>query len=479
MAEARYEIDRRPIAIVLVSRLRRQLWIALLLGIFAFLLGLAPPQGLTTAGWGTLCVFALCATLYATALLPLAITSLLAIALVPMLDILGARETYAFFGSKVVFFILGAFMLSAAMSASGLSERAATGFVRRFGRTPRRLILSIFLLCALGSTVMSEHAVAVMVFPIVRDIARALDLRQPDSNTGRGIFFGMFWGCVIGGSLTVLGGGRGPLAIGILEEATKHTLTVSFVDYSLFALPMVIVLMATGYWLLRHRFPPEIDSTAKALTELEDRLRRMGKVTPREAVVGLVLVLTIGLWAIAGEDYGLANIALVSMAALFALGAVQWRDVQEHVDWGLVVMYGGAICLGSTMERTGAALWLTERVFEGVSVGPESLMMLIALGGAVATEFMSNSAVVAMLLPPALSLAEQQGIDLRAMTMAVVLPTNFAFLLPIATPVAALAWTSGYFTPRTVVINGLVLNLFAWLAMALLIYVWWPVIGLL
>jgi sodium-dependent dicarboxylate transporter 2/3/5 len=479
MADARYEIDRRPIAIVLVSRLRRQIWIGILLGLFAFLLGLDAPEGLTIQGWGTLCVFALCATLYATALLPLAITSLLAIALVPMLDILGARETYAFFGSKVVFFILGAFMLSAAMSVTGLSERAATGFVRRFGGTPRRLILSIFLLCAAGSTVMSEHAVAVMVFPIVRDIARALDLPKPESNMGRGLFFAMFWGCVIGGSLTVLGGGRGPLAIGILEEATQHTQTVSFVEYSLFALPMVIALLVTGLVLLHRRFPPEIASTATALSELEDRLRRMGKVTPREVVVGIVLVITVGLWAIAGESYGLANIALVSMAALFALGALNWRDVQEHVDWGLVVMYGGAICLGSTMERTGAALWLTEQVFDGVNVGPKELMMLIALGGAVATEFMSNSAVVAMLLPPALSLAEQHGIDLRAMTMAVVLPTNFAFLLPIATPVAAMAWTSGYFTPRAVVSSGLVLNLFAWLSMALLIYLWWPAVGLL
>ncbi|MCB9729510.1 MAG: DASS family sodium-coupled anion symporter [Deltaproteobacteria bacterium] len=478
MSEARYEIDRRPILIVLVSRLRRQLWIGVLLTLFFLLLGLSPPQGLTTAGWGTLCVFALCATLYATALLPLAITSLLAIALVPMLGILGARETYAFFGSKVVFFILGAFMLSAAMSVTGLSERAATVFVRRFGGTPRRLVLSVFFLCAVGSTVMSEHAVAVMVFPIVRDIARALDLRQSESNMGRGLFFGMFWGCVVGGSLTVLGGGRGPLAIGILEEATQHTLTVGFLEYSLFALPMVIVLLLTGVTLLWRHFPPEIASTATALAELEERLRRMGKVTPREGVVGLVLVITVGLWAVAGEEYGLANIALVSMAALFALGALKWMDVQKHVDWGLVVMYGGAICLGSTMERTGAALWLTEQVFDGVGVGPQGLMMLIALGAAVATEFMSNSAVVAMLLPPALSLAEQKGIDLRAMTMAVVLPTNFAFLLPIATPVAALAWTSGYFRPRVVLRTGLVLNVFAWLAMALLIYGWWPAVGL-
>ena len=55
----RYEIDRRPLPIVLVSRLRRQLYIAGLLVVFALLLDFAPPEGLTQSGWATLCVFGL------------------------------------------------------------------------------------------------------------------------------------------------------------------------------------------------------------------------------------------------------------------------------------------------------------------------------------------------------------------------------------------------------------------------------------
>ena len=474
----RYEIDRRPIGVVLLSRLRRQVFIGLLLVGFALLLQVSPPSGLTEAGWRTLCVFALCASLWATSLLPMAITSLLAIALVPMLGILDARDTYAYFGSKVVFFILGAFMLSAAMTATGLTKRLATWVVRRFGGTPRRLVLAVFLLCASASTLMSIHAVAVMVFPILLDLARALTLRRPHSALGRALFFALGWGCVIGGSLTVLGGGRGPLAIGILEEATGDAATIGFVDYTVYAWPMVLGLVVVALAMLTWLFRPEVQSTERALVLLERQLQQLGKITPRELVVAAVLILTVGLWAVAGDTYGLANIALVSMAALFALGALDWHVIQRHVSWGIVLMYGGAICLGGVMERSGAALWLTEQVLLDTGLGPRELMLFLAVISAVLTEFMSNSAVVAMLMPPALSLAETQGIDLRAMTMAIVLPSNFAFIFPVSTPVTAIAWSGGYFRAPVVGLTGGLLHLVAWALVGLLIYVWWPLIGL-
>ena len=473
-----FEIDRRPLGVVLFSRLKRQFWIAMFFVLFSLALGLEPPDGLSPEGWSALCIFGLCGLLWATSTLPLAVTSLLAIALVPMLDILAARETYAYFGSKVVFFILGAFMLAAALIATGLSQRFATLFVRRFGHTPRRLIVAIFALCASASTVMSGHAVAVMVFPIVRDIERALSLVKSDSDMGRALYFALMWGCIIGGSLTVLGGGRAPLAIGILEEASGDTTSIGFLEYIRYSWPIVVLLVVAALTMLRSAFPPEIDSTLKAQQELERRLHEMGKITPKEIVVGLVVVITIVLWALAGDSHGLANIAICSIAALFAVGALDWEAIQSHVNWGIIVMYGGAICLGGVMEQTGAATWLTQSLITDDSTQTGLIMLGFALIGAVLTEFMSNSAVVAMLLPPALSLASVHGIDLRAMTMVVVLPSNFAFMFPISTPVTGIAWSAGFFKPQLVARTGALLHGVAWTGMALLIFVYWPAIGL-
>ncbi|TNF30460.1 MAG: SLC13/DASS family transporter [Deltaproteobacteria bacterium] len=475
----RFEIDRRPIGVVLLDRLWKQLVLAALLGAFAVAVGLEPPAGLTPAGWKSLCIFALSAVLWATALLPLAITSLLAMSLVPLLGIMPASKAYGFFGSKVVFFMLGALMLSAAMIRSGLSTRLATAVVRRFGATPRRLVMAIFLLCAGGSMLMNEHAVAVMVLPIVVDTARALNLQPLRSPLGRALCFALAWGCIIGGSLTVLGGSRGPLAIGILEEATHGATTISFVDYIVFGAPMVLLMLVAGALLLRFRFTPEVTDTAEAVATLERRAKQLGKLSARELVVALIMTATVLSWAFVGDAVGLDTIAIFAMAALFALRAVSWAEVESEVSWGVVLMYGGAISLSAAMSETGAALWLAEHVFSGAAGSPTALLIVVALLSALLTEFMSNAAVVAMLLPPVFSIAAGWGVDLRAATMAVVLPSNFAFMMPIATPATALAWSAGYYTPREVAKNGFAMNLAGFASVLLLVLGWWPLIGIL
>lgn len=473
----RFEIDRRPIAVVLLSRLRRQLWLAALLVAFGLAVGGGGPAGLSEAGFKTLCVFGLCVVLWATALLPLAITSLLAMALLPLTGAMEAGEAYRYFGSKVVFFILGAFMLSAALTTSGLSTRLATLVVRRFGQSPRRLVLAVFGLSAAGATVMSSHAVAAMIFPIVVAVARALDLRPLHSKLGMALFFALAWGCIIGGSLTILGGGRGPLAIGLLEEAT--TVTLGFSTFIAYTAPLVGLMLLLGTWLLGTRFEAEIASTDAARDYLDRRLHELGKMSGQERLVGATVLATVALWALAGDQLGLANIALVAVALLFVLGAVSWHATEQNVSWGVIVMYGGAICLGGAMESSGAAAWLTDRLLAGTDLSPTALMIALALTSAALTEFMSNSAVVAMLMPPALSLAAAYGIDPRAMTMTIVLPSNFAFMFPVSTPVTAIAWSAGYFTPRQVAGRGLLLHLFGLACMILLITWYWPLAGLL
>ena len=94
---------------------------------------------------------------------------------------------------------------------------------------------------------MSEHAVAAMLFPMVLEISKSLGLKPGKSNYGRLLFFALAWGCVIGGVATFLGGARVPLAIGILKETTGAQ--IGFLEYSVAVLPLVVVMLLTGYVL--------------------------------------------------------------------------------------------------------------------------------------------------------------------------------------------------------------------------------------
>lgn len=469
-------IDTRPLWRILVGRAYRPA--VLSIGVLAFvaLRTMDPPEGLTAAGQNALAIFAICLVYWVTNVIPLMVTSLLAMVLLPTLDVLSAKDTYALFGNEAVFFILGAFILAAALMKCGLSTRIAVATLRRFGHTPRTLLLSLFLMNAFMAFFMSEHAVAAMTFPITVEIARVLRLRPRQSNYARALFLALAWGSSIGGLATLLGGGRAPLAIGMLRESTGQS--YSFAEWTLAAWPMVLVLLVAGWQIIVRFFPIDIASVRDADAVIEEKALRMGRMSVRERSVAIVMGGTLLCWIVGGEEFGLASIALAGVVVLFVFDMLRWNDVERYVNWGVLLMYGGAIALGAAFNRSGAAAWLAKTLLSQWGNSPAAVIALVSGTSIVLTEAMSNSAVVALLLPVALGVSQQFGIDPRAMAPAIALPAGMAFTLPVGTPGNAIAYSSGYLSLRDMVLPGTILVIVAWIGFNLLVQYYWPLIGI-
>ena len=468
-------VDRRPMVLVILDRLRREILLALFFAVFFFLISLEGPVDLSREGYKVLCVFFLCVSLWTTNLIPLSITSLLAIAMIPMMGIMNASDVYSFFGNKAVFFILGVFILSAAMIACGLSTRLSIWVIDNWGANPSRLLMAIYFLSAFSSCFMSEHAVAAMMFPIVLEIVNTLGLRKEDSVFGKGMFFALAWGCIIGGTATVFGGGRVLLGVEILEKTT-HNASIGILEYTKLSFPLVFILFICGWVVLKLFFSPDITDIEPVHQVLQKKLKSMGAVTIKEKGIACVMILTLIAWFCFSEDIGIANIALISIVLLFVLNLINWRMVEEHVNWSIILMYGGAICLGEVMSQSGAALWLAKHAFEGTA-SPIIFLLLVAILSTVLTNFMSNSAVIAVLLPPALSMSDTYGISPSMVAMTVILTSNFAFMLPIGTPASAVAYSSRFISIGEMVRTGSLLSLLGMVAFATLLFFYWPLLG--
>ncbi len=470
-------IDRRAIWIVILDRMRRVIALSVIFGLFFLLLGLDGPQDLNPEGYRVLCVFFLCVALWSTNLIPLSITSLLAMAAIPLLGIMDASQTYAYFGNKAVFFILGVFILSAALVGCGLTSRVSLWVLENFGQSPRRLMLSIYCFGAISSCFMSEHAVAAMLFPIVLEIVRALDCEHVYSRFAKSLLFALSWGCIIGGTTTVLGGGRVPLAVEILEKTTQGKSSLEILEYTWYSFPLVILLLACGALILTLVFPPEISDVSEARKILHEKSMSIGRMSLRERGIGSVMMVTLFLWFGYGDSLGIANIAIVAIVTLFVFNLITWKMVEDHVNWAIILMYGGAICLGQVMADSGAALWLAKQVFEGWIDSRLGFLMSIAVLSLLFTTFMNNSAVIAILLAPAISLCPDFGVSPTMAAMTVILPSNFAFILPIATPATALIYSSKLIPLKDLMRSGAMLAGFGLVCYWLVLLFYWPVIG--
>ena len=470
-------VDRRPLWIVIADRMRRPILLVVFFAIFLILLLQEGPEDLSPQGYKVLCVFFLCVSLWTTNLIPLSITSLLAIALIPLLGIMEAAEAYSFFGNQAVFFILGIFILSAAMIGSGFSSRLSMWVMENFGKSPKTLISSIYFFGAVSSCFMSEHAVAAMMFPILLEIVGALNIKKGESVFAKALFFSMAWGCIIGGAMTVLGGGRVPLAVEILEKTTQGSSTLGILEYTFLSFPLVLLLLVCGWLVLLAMFKPDLEDIQPAREVLKKKSLTLGPISFQEKGIAAMMAITIFTWFGYGDALGIANIAIISLVLLFSFNLINWKLVEPHINWAIILMYGGAICLGEVMATSGAALWLSEAIFGGTVQSANGFLISIAVLSMLFTTFMSNSAVIAILLPPAISMCEAYGISPAMATLTVILPSNFAFILPIATPASALAYSSRYFSLGEMVRAGTLLSLLGMGCYLFLLFVYWPMIG--
>ncbi|MDC0534261.1 DASS family sodium-coupled anion symporter [Francisellaceae bacterium] len=451
-------------------------WVLLIICTISFFsISLLPLPGFTHQGQQALAVFSVAAILWVTNIFPIAITGIIVLFLLPVSGAISSSIAYSYFGNSSVFFILGAFILASPVMRSGLSTRIAIVIISKFGKSPRKLLCSIYVLSCLLAFVISEHAVAAMLFPIVLEIVKATGV-STNSRFALGAFLSMGWGAVIGGTATLLGGARAPLAIGMLQSNTGQE--ISFLQWTAWTLPIVFltsIATLTIIFLLTRKSKVSVDSAREQLLAYK---KELGKFSQREIRTLFVLAVTITLWVIWGTSWGLDWIAFLGVIMAFMLKVTNWQEVEEDVKWGIFIMYGSAIALSTTLTFTGASHSLVNLIIHTGISSPLVIFIIIVLLAFVLTEVMSNAAAVAVLMPIGIALSTEYGIDPRAIAVAIATCAGLTFMLPVSTPAMAIITHSDYVPSKKVAMYGLLLKIIAFAIFMLVVTYYWPNAGL-
>ena len=347
--------------------------------------------------------------------------------LLPPTGVLSAKDTYALFGNEAVFFILGAFILAACLMKCGLSHphrdhhpaplRPHAAHAAPVALPDERVHVVLHVRARGGGDELPDHR---------RDRARAP--AQPAAAATTAARSSSPWpgARTIGGIATLLGGGRAPLALGMLRESTGQSYT----------------LPRSGRWRPGRSSPCCWSSAWRDHQLLLPDRHRVGARRRRDhrgegarasaacrcasGRSALVMLGTLAAWIIGGEEFGLATIALGAVVALFVLGLrhlARRRAVRElgrppHVRRRHRARRGAST---TRARRRGSRSTTGEPL--GAEPGRAWSRSSPALG-IVLTEAMSNSAVVALLMPVALGIAQQFGIDPRVMAPAIAVPAG-------------------------------------------------------
>jgi len=128
-------------------------------------------------------VVLLMAAYWMTEALPLAITSLIPMVLLPFLGIMSTNEVGINYLKSTNFMFLGGLILAMAVEQSGLHQRVALKIMMMIGTNPRNLLLGFMLTTGFLSMWISNTATTAMMIPIVDAIAQvSVEGQDPDED---------------------------------------------------------------------------------------------------------------------------------------------------------------------------------------------------------------------------------------------------------------------------------------------------------
>jgi sodium-dependent dicarboxylate transporter 2/3/5 len=455
------------------------------------LLLLPTPEGLSVAAWHVAAVGSLMAVWWMTEALPLAVTSLLPLVLLPVLGAVSIRETAAPYANPLIFLFMGGFMLALAMERWHLHRRIALTVIRLIGTRPTGIIAGFMVSAAFLSMWISNTATAMMMLPVglsVIELVRRPDAPEASSNFAVVLMLAIAYACSVGGLGTLIGTPTNALLAAFLEES--YGFELSFARWLLIGLPLVVLGVVIVFVVLtRVVYPIALDTLPGGRAYLREELNKLGPMQRAEKQVAIVFGLVALLWITRPllDDVvpGLsdAGIAMAGAVVLFVL-PVDWKqgvfvlnwDWARRLPWGVLLLFGGGLSLASAISATGLADWIGAAM-EGLAAWP-----VVLITGAVVvvivllTELTSNTATAAAFLPVLASIALGIGQDPLLLLVPATLAASCAFMLPVATPPNAIVYGSSFITIPQMVRAGAVLNVIFVLVVTALAFLLLPIL---
>jgi len=430
--------------------------------------------------------------------LPLPATALLPLVLLPVLGIQPVGETASAYGDDLIFLFGGGFVIGLAMERWGLHRRIALSMISVVGGTPKLLIGGFMLATAVLSAFISNTATTVMLLPVGLGIIAVVQSGGEDGERGlsaapagrfsRGMLLGIAYAASIGGTATIIGTPPNGIMVAIMSENLSREITYAgWLPFGgLFAGVFLVVV-----WFLLTSVMFRVTEVPGTLGHgvVREHLRRLGRITRPEVLVGIVFLLTAGGWVLRSSIVGWfdpdgdgplpSRVALLEDATIAIAGAllvfllpsgrrgerlIDW-DTAVRLPWSVLLLFGGGLALAGSFASTGLDRWIGSQLGVLGGLPPIVLVLAVCLLLTFLTEVTSNTATASALLPV---LASATGLPAHpeVLVVAAALSCSCAFMLPVATPPNAIVFGSGRLRMRDMMLAGVGLNVLGavWIA---------------
>ena len=398
-------------------------------------------------------VLFICAGLWMTEIIPLPATALLVPVLAYFTQILGPKEALAPFSNTIVYLFMGGFTLAALLNKYKIDVWLAKKVTTASGGHLWWSVVGFFGVTSFLSMWMSNTSTTAMMLPIAIALVGTEYPRMQAY-----IVLGTAYAANIGGLATVVGSPPNGIAVSALD--------IDFFTWFKVGFPSTVMMFPIVIFALWFVIRPE--KNAK-VNQPGGHGKFSMEWSPHAKGSVALFVFTVFCWIFSsqiGNILGVKQIdrmiAILITALAPILGLISWKDLEKKIEWGILLLFGGGLCLSVILSNTGTSKWIATQMIQTIANSPDWVVVMASIALMIfLTELASNTGSAAILIPVMMALSNQFNPAITyALVFGVGVAATCAFMLPVATPPNALAYGTGIITQRQMLKAGLILNLF-------------------
>lgn len=419
--------------------------------IFALLYTFLPFERNANIG---ICILIFVGILWITEATHTAITALCVPFLAVIFGLENTSSALKTFADPVIFLFFGGFAIASALHIQALDRFIANYLIYLAKGKMGLAIILLFCVTALLSMWISNTATAAIMLPLALGILSNLKIDK-DRNTFVFVLLGVAYSASIGGFGTLVGSPPNAIAAAYLQ--------MNFFDWMKLGIPFMLIMLPSCIIILYLLLKPNLNTQFSI--ELENT-----QWNHKKTITLIIFALTALAWIFSAKISSLLGgiddlDTIIALACAIAIGVTKvatWKDIQNNTDWGVLWLFGGGLALSAILKDSGASAVLANGVAQIFGNSHWLIIIIVVAFFIIAlTEFTSNTASAALLVPIFGVVGEAIGMPEHILPLVIGFGASCAFMLPVATPPNAIVYGTGYVKQIEMMKYGVWVNLFS------------------
>ncbi|MBU2098416.1 MAG: SLC13 family permease [Gammaproteobacteria bacterium] len=168
------------------------------------------------------------------------------------------------------------------------------------------------------------------------------------------------------------------------------------------------------------------------------------------------------------------NAALIAVGTMMVTGCLTVSQAEKSLDMPVLITIAASFALGTALEKTGVAAVLAENMVALSGGRPWLLLVLTYVAVTLLTETITNNAAAVIMVPLALAITQQAGLNPEPFMLAIMIAASASFATPLGYQTNLMVYGPGGYRFSDFLRAGIPMNIIVGMTALTVLLLFWP-----